>query len=40
MVAELRATPRFEHMTELAPQIAGLVRELIGHGLLLPADPA
>jgi SAM-dependent methyltransferase len=40
MVAELRATPRFEHMAELAPQIAGLVRELIGHGLLLPSELA
>lgn len=40
MVAELRATPRFEKSAELAPQIAGLVRELIGHGLLLPAGQA
>jgi hypothetical protein len=40
MVAELHATPRFEHSAELAPQIAGLVRELIGHGMLLPGEAA
>ena len=39
MVAELRAAPRFENSAELAPQIAGLVRELIGHGILLPDGP-
>ncbi len=39
MVSELRATPQFEHSAELAPQIAGLVRELIGHGMLLPGEP-
>jgi hypothetical protein len=39
MVGELKATPRFGHSVELAPQVAGLVRELIGHGMLSPADP-
>jgi Methyltransferase small domain len=34
MVAELRSTPHFADKPELAPQIAGLVRELIRHGLL------
>ncbi len=37
MVAELRATPHFANKPELAPQVAGLVRELIRHGLLVPA---
>ncbi|GAA5126817.1 methyltransferase [Luteolibacter yonseiensis] len=37
MVAELRAHPHFANNPELAPQIAGLVRELIRHGLLAPA---
>jgi methylase of polypeptide subunit release factors len=36
MVAELRATPLFEHSAELATQVDGLVRELVGHGMLLP----
>ena len=38
MVRELRAQPRFADKAELAPQIAGLVRELIRHGLLLPGS--
>ena len=40
MVAELRATPHFANKPELASQIAGLVRELIRHGLLVPAVSA
>jgi hypothetical protein len=36
MVAELRTNPQFAEKSELAPQIAGLVRELVRHGLLVP----
>lgn len=36
MVAELQATAHFANKPELAPQVAGLVRELIRHGLLVP----
>lgn len=36
MVAELRAQPRFAALAALEPQIAGLTRELVRHGLLEP----
>lgn len=38
MVSELQAKPHFASRAELPGQVAGLVRELIRHGLLAPTD--
>jgi hypothetical protein len=37
MLAEILAKPEFAHARGVAGQIAGLVREMVRHGLMLPA---
>jgi hypothetical protein len=36
MVAEIREKPEFAGISDLEERIAGLVRELVSHGMLVP----